>query len=65
MKSQCDKHGCKELLCGCSTFELETKNDISEIIKAKDKWIAELLDDNERMKNKIAEFIDGEDQGGY
>ena len=43
MKSQCDKHGCSELLCGCSTQELESNSDFSEIIRAKDKWINKLL----------------------
>lgn len=26
MKSQCDKHGCSELLCGCSVEVLEEKS---------------------------------------
>jgi len=43
MKAQCDKHGCKELLCGCQVQDLESNQDFSEIIRAKDKWINKLL----------------------
>lgn len=43
MKAQCDEHGCKELLCGCPVDVLESSKQISEICRAKDKWIDKLL----------------------
>lgn len=52
MKSQCDKHGCNELLCGCSINVLESNSDISEIVRAKDKWINELLDQAEKLQKE-------------
>lgn len=44
MKSQCDKHGCQELLCGCSLSEVEASaiKTMSEIILEQAVQIAEL-----------------------
>lgn len=50
MKIQCDKHGCKELLCGCATHLLENDDYISKAIVEKDKWIEELLQEIEELK---------------
>ena len=53
MKEQCDEHGCKELLCGCPTVALEDNGNFSEMIKAKDKWINELIDSEEKLKQLL------------
>lgn len=50
MKAQCDEHGCSELLCGCHISCLETDSDFHEILRAKDKWIRELLDEIKILK---------------
>ena len=52
LKSQCDEHGCSELLCGCPISVLETDKDFHEILRAKDKWIKELLNEIEGLKNE-------------
>jgi hypothetical protein len=55
MKGQCDEHGCKEMLCGCPVSELEDVGAFSEQIRAKDKWISELLDEVEKLTLKLEE----------
>lgn len=54
-KHQCGEHGCSELLCGCPVSSLETSSDYWEQIRAKDKWIKELLNENEDLKKKNKE----------
>jgi len=55
MKEQCDIHGCSELLCGCHTSVLQASG-IYEQVKAKNKWIDELLKENEELKKTISEL---------
>ena len=43
MKAQCGKHGCSELLCGCDVECLEDNDYINDALRAKNKWINELL----------------------
>ena len=50
MKAKCDDHGCSELFCGCPVEILENKADFSEIIRAKNKYIEELLNKVEELK---------------
>jgi len=52
MREQCDDHKCKVLACGCSTAVLEDVSAFSEQIRAKDKWIEELLAEIESLKNE-------------
>jgi hypothetical protein len=59
VKNQCDKHGCSELLCGCPTESLLYPKQI-EIIKAKDKWINQLLD-MQVILTKALEFYADDD----
>lgn len=61
IKAQCDEHGCSELLCGCHVSALETSSDFHEILRAKDKWIRELLDENENLKDGISAALNIED----
>jgi len=53
MKEQCDIHGCQEMLCGCPVYLLEDNNHFSEQIKAKDKWINDLLKEIKDLKEKL------------
>lgn len=55
MKSQCDTHGCSELLCGCPISCLESDGDFHEILRAKDKWINKLLDQIETLERMLKE----------
>jgi len=50
MKAQCDDHGCSELLCGCRVQELEDRSDFCKLIRAKDHYINQLLDEIEELK---------------
>jgi hypothetical protein len=55
MKTQCDKHGYSELLCGCPT-ECLNDGDYFETIRAKNTWINGLLKAHEEMKDKLIEL---------
>ena len=53
--AQCEDHGCSELLCGCPISVLEQDKDFHEILRAKDKWINDLLAAHEEMKSAMLE----------
>lgn len=55
MKNQCDDHGCSELLCGCHISVLEGSSDFHEILRAKNKWINQLLNAHAEMKTAMLE----------
>lgn len=60
-KSQCDTHGCSELLCGCHVSTLESSSDYWEQIRAKNKWINELLKENEIYRNALTKIGEAND----
>lgn len=53
VKSQCEEHGCSELLCGCPVSCLESDGAFHEILRAKDKWINNILDSNHSMRGLL------------
>lgn len=58
MKSQCDEHGCSELLCGCHVSELEGKGfmQIYQIILDQAVEIAALKGKIERLEGENERF---------
>jgi len=49
VRSSCKEHKCEILSCGCHLDTLQD-SDYFETIRAKDKWIKELLDEIEKLK---------------
>tara|TARA_R110000782_G_scaffold132386_1_gene224429 strand:+ start:907 stop:1086 length:180 start_codon:yes stop_codon:yes gene_type:complete len=49
VRNKCPEHNTETLSCGCHVDTLQDI-DYHEAIKAKDKWIKELLDEVEELK---------------
>lgn len=56
IKAQCDAHGCSEMLCGCHITSMESSSDFHEMLRAKDKWISKLLDQNYELEERVNEL---------
>lgn len=59
MKSQCDIHGCAELLCGCSVYELEDNiiNEMQTVIDKQNETLRFYGDNNNwLMKNNDGSY---------
>lgn len=51
MRNSCKEHKCEILACGCHIDELKDLQHF-ETLRAKDKWIKELLDEIEVLKQQ-------------
>ena len=56
MKASCPEHNTDKLECGCLITVLESSSDFHETLRAKDKWIRDLLDEVDDLKEKLAEI---------
>ena len=51
MRNSCEEHNCEILSCGCHVDVLKG-SDYFETLRAKDKWIKELLDEIDGLKQQ-------------
>lgn len=60
MLEQCPQHGCSEMLCGCPSNVLINKSPYWEELRAKNKVMSRLLEDQETLISIIEQYMKGE-----